>query len=145
MRGKGDYLRDNNTSRDGVGERKDGSLSVAGERFTKEQRLRKRADFQACYTQGRRVQHQYFTLYLLERKEGKTRLGLTVSRKVGGAVLRNRIKRRVREIFRRSSVFPTEGYDVVFVAKKGCVELSYWELEQELTTTMRAALTTPPG
>lgn len=115
---------------------------MAGEQFTKEQRLRKRRDFLICYTYGRRVQHRYFTLYLLERKEGKTRLGLTVSRKLGGAVLRNRVKRKVREIFRRSAVFfPSEGYDLVFIAKKGCIDLGYWELEKELTRVIREALT----
>ncbi|RMF84274.1 MAG: ribonuclease P protein component [Nitrospinota bacterium] len=115
------------------------------EGFTREQRLRKRRDFLACYAQGKPVYHRYFTLYLLPRDhEQVTRLGLTVSRKLGGAVVRNRIKRKVREIFRRSPLIPRTGYDLVFVAKKACLDLDYWTLESAFTEAVQQALASLP-
>ena len=64
-------------------------------------RLR-RADFLRATRRGRRVETGYFRVFILRREDGgPTRLGITVTRKVGKAVLRNRIKRLVREWFRR--------------------------------------------
>lgn len=68
-----------------------------------EERLRKRADFLRCYERGRRRYGRLVTVYVLERQEGEVqpRLGITVTRKVGKAVIRQRAKRRIREIYRR--------------------------------------------
>jgi ribonuclease P protein component len=64
-------------------------------------------------------------------------LGLTVSKKVGGAVARNRVKRLVREAFRREKLlFPT-GLDVVFVAKKRAVDAGYDDVVREIETLCR--------
>ena len=68
-----------------------------------EERLRKRADFLRCYQRGRRHHGRLITLYVVHRGPSAqhARLGITVTRKVGGAVVRHRVKRRVREIYRR--------------------------------------------
>lgn len=64
--------------------------------------------------------------------EGFHRLGMTVSRKVGNAVTRNRIKRWVREIFRRNFGRDLEPMDLVLNAKKAIVQCNYHQLEEEL-------------
>jgi len=78
---------------------------AVGESLLPEERLRRRADFRRCYQQGRRYHGRLVTLYVLARTEEATcaRLGITVTRKVGGAVVRQKVKRRIREIFRRWS------------------------------------------
>ena len=76
-------------------------------------------------------------MFGLENGRSHHRLGITVSRKVGGAVIRNRIKRLFREIFRRSAGEIPGHFDLVINAKAGSVGVSYFELRNEF---MAAAL-----
>ena len=81
-------------------------------------RLR-RADFLRATRDGRRVVTEYFLVFVLDRRdEGQTRLGITVTRKVGRAVQRNRIKRLVREWF-RGRRDRMGSCDLVVIAKQG--------------------------
>jgi ribonuclease P protein component len=64
--------------------------------------------------------------------EGK-RLGITVTKKVGNAVVRNRLKRLIREFFRRNKDLFPAGHDVVVMAKKNIPPLTYLEAQRELT------------
>jgi len=80
-----------------------GSLSLAaggGFRFVPADRLLRRRDFLRVYDQGRRVHQRTFLLFYLRGEADRHRIGLTVPRKLGNAVHRNRVKRRLREIFR---------------------------------------------
>jgi ribonuclease P protein component len=85
----------------------------------------RRADFLRASRQGRRFATEYFLLYLFDRKDaGPARLGITVTRKTGNAVRRNRIKRLVREWFRETrKTTPSgdpapSGYDLVVIARR---------------------------
>ncbi len=71
------------------------------ERFRSEDRLRRRADFLRCYRTGRRRTGSLSILYFAPNTEGRPRLGVTASRKVGNSVVRHRLKRRIRETYRR--------------------------------------------
>lgn len=71
------------------------------QRLRLEERLRRRADYLRCYRTGRRRQGALAILYFAPNELGHPRLGITASRKVGKAVVRQRLKRRVREIYRR--------------------------------------------
>lgn len=68
--------------------------------FPRQARLTRQAEFQRIYRLGRRLKAPPLRLVALRRPDGKSRLGLAVSRKVGGAVVRNRYKRAIREAFR---------------------------------------------
>ena len=70
------------------------------QRFPRSRRITARREFQAIYAGGLRAGSDTLTLFGLANSDGICRLGLTVSRKIGGAVRRNRVKRRMREIFR---------------------------------------------
>jgi len=73
-----------------------------GERLPREHTLRRSADYLRCYRRGRRLRGSFARLHYAPNEEGGPRLGITASRKVGKAVVRNRLKRRVRNVYRRS-------------------------------------------
>src|SRR5262245_3788977 len=90
-----------------------------GEGFPRAARIRSRREFLALGRSGqtRRLAH---LVVIVQRREGPSRLGLTVSRKIGGAVTRNRLKRRIREMFRRGrSERLFRDQDVVVIARPG--------------------------
>lgn len=89
-----------------------------GEGFPKAARIRRRREFLALGRTGQKARTEHFVL-LLQRAAAAPRLGITVSRKVGDAVARNRLKRRIREAFRRHDARAQFSYDVVVIAKPG--------------------------
>jgi ribonuclease P protein component len=84
------------------GRRPSGPLGgAAGERLTSGERLRRRTDYLRCYRTGRRRHGPLAILYFVPNQLGHPRLGITASRKVGNAVVRHRLKRRIKEVYRR--------------------------------------------
>jgi ribonuclease P protein component len=88
-------------------------------------RLSRSADFERVYRQGRSHANRWLVLYAFPRGgDEEPRLGLSVSRKVGGAVDRNRVKRLLREAFAQRSGPVPAGHDVVLVARPDLRELA---------------------
>ena len=82
------------------------------------QSIKKTQSFKAVYNHGRQAVNAYFVVYALPGPEGN-RLGVTVSKKVGKAVVRNRIRRLVKESFRLQAARLKPGFDIVVVARAG--------------------------
>lgn len=81
---------------------------------------------------GGRKLHLRDLLVFVRPATGRTRVGVTVSKKVGGAVQRNRVKRLIREVYRRNQQLIPQGLDVVFVAKTTAHQANYKELQSQL-------------
>jgi ribonuclease P protein component len=102
------------------------------------ERLRRRADFLAAAT-GTKAPAAAFVLQARERRDdGPIRIGFTVSRKVGNAVERNRVRRRLREAVRLSSGHRMQpGHDYVLVGRRAALRFAFDRLVQDLEGALR--------
>ena len=107
-------------------------MSTGRESFPKSDRLRKRPEFLRLSRTGKKVHSANFVVISKANDVGQTRLGITVSGKVGNAVVRNRIKRLVREFFRRHREELPAGLDVLVIAKKNPTDISFSRIGSEL-------------
>jgi ribonuclease P protein component len=104
--------------------------------FRPQDRIRKRSEYQVIYDKGLRIPSGSFVLFVLRNALGRPRLGITATRRIGGAVQRNRAKRLVREIFRRHRS-ELEDVDIVVNARAGLPGAEYRRLETELLSRLR--------
>lgn len=103
-------------------------------------RLKRRNDFRKVFRAGRSVANRQFVLYTFKRTDGEvSRVGISISRKVGKAVVRNRVKRLVKEIVRKWMDQIEPNLDLVFIARNPVVGLSYEEMESSLRHVMKRA------
>lgn len=108
----------------------------------KSQRLRSRRDFRQVYSWGRSHVHPMLVLYArpVRKAEGRAcRIGFSISKKLGGAVERNRIKRRLREIVRAQSTKLLADVDVVFVGRSRLKDASFAAMEKAVEELFRRA------
>jgi ribonuclease P protein component len=101
--------------------------------FPKKARVLKRSDFLRRSKSDRKLASPHFLVIVKPNSLNRTRLGLTVGKKAGGAVQRNRIKRLLREFFRRSKDNLPASRDIIIVALKGSDPLTYHQVLKELT------------
>lgn len=94
-------------------------------RFT----LKKNSDFRRLYARGKSAATPYLVVYCRRNRCGENRLGYTVSTRLGHAVVRNRVRRRLREIVRLNAPKLKTGYDLVLVARGRSVGADYRTLE----------------
>jgi len=100
--------------------------------FPKHIRILNRKDFVNLNRLGKRHQTAHFKIIFGKNGLGITRLGITVSKKIGNSVKRNRVKRFIREFYRLHKTYFPQGYDIVIVAKKGVCDLDFWTIKEEL-------------
>lgn len=107
----------------------------------KEARITSNKDFKEVYSQGKSVANKDLVLFFLKKESSRTRIGISVSRKIGPAVVRNRIRRLIREVFRRNETEIKEGYDIVIIARQPIKEKSFHDVEKtSIDILLRAGL-----
>ncbi|MFH1057925.1 MAG: ribonuclease P protein component [Pseudomonadota bacterium] len=110
-------------------------MAPAGQGLSRDRRLRSRRQYLAL-SRARRVGGRPFLFLWRPNGLAFSRLGLTVSRRVAGAVGRNRVKRRLREAFRRSGQALPQGVDLVVVARPGAAATAYAETDRLLNQAL---------
>ena len=104
------------------------------------ERLRNGAEYRRVLRRGVRVEGSLLSLVACENGRGYDRLGLAASRRLGGAVTRNRAKRLLRETFRRNKRDGARSVDLVLVPKKDIAERSQGEVDSEYRDLLRRLL-----
>ena len=110
---------------------------VRSESFPRQLRVRRRSEFRAVQERGRKVHTAHFLLFTLDTAPGAGRLGITASRKVGSAVVRNRLKRYLRETFRRHRAEFPRDKDVVVLVKQAAAGLDAQTVAREVLRATR--------
>ena len=103
-------------------------------RFRPHERIRRRAEFKEVYDRGVRIHGRYATVFILPNQRAVGRLGIAATKKLGGAVQRNRAKRLIREVFRRNNIAP--GFDVVVVPKRELLDATLTVLEADYRNSL---------
>ncbi|HZF37263.1 MAG TPA: ribonuclease P protein component [Blastocatellia bacterium] len=106
------------------------------------QMLRNSQQFRRVYEQGHKIHTPFFSAFFLRNGAGERRYGITVTRKIGGAVVRNRCKRRLREIMRKHELCPScpayvSGFDLVFNVKSELAEANFDRIQESFARVMR--------
>jgi len=108
------------------------------ERLTPVERIRKKSDFTGLYRQGSRFRGRFFTLVFFRNELGHARHAVVASRKVGTAVVRNRVKRRFRELFRREKGLLRQPLDLIVIARPESGSAPWPELRDAYVSSLAA-------
>ena len=100
-------------------------------------RVKREKDFKAIFKEGTSFANRKFVVYPLENQKNHFRVGLSVSKKLGNAVARNQIKRRIRHIIQNAKGSLVEDVDFVVIARKGVENLEYAEMERNLLHVLK--------
>ena len=100
-------------------------------------RVKREKDFSAIFRDGTSFANRKFVVYQLENQKSHFRVGLSVSKKLGNAVTRNQIKRRIRHILLSVREKLADNVDFVVIARKGVEGLAYAEMEKNLLHVLK--------
>lgn len=101
--------------------------------------LKENRDFRRMYARAKSAVGRCVVVYTARNRLGVNRLGITVGKKIGKAVERNRVKRIVREAYRQLEPGLKPGYDFVVVSRGRAVRVGMWEVRDEMQKLMRGA------
>jgi ribonuclease P protein component len=101
--------------------------------------LKKNYQFKRVYKYGESIANRLIVLYHLENNKSKRRIGYSVSKKIGKAVTRNRVKRLFREAYRHNNDKLLSGIDMVLIARKPIADASYQQVEKRLVELFNKA------
>ena len=100
-------------------------------------RVKREKDFKEIFQYGTSFANRKFVVYQLENQQNHFRVGLSVSKKLGNAVTRNQIKRRIRHIIQNVQGSLEENVDFIVIARKGVESLDYAEMEKNLLHVLK--------
>ncbi|MFZ7102985.1 MAG: ribonuclease P protein component [Peptococcaceae bacterium] len=103
----------------------------------KKYRLRKNIDFRRIYKSSKSIANDLLVLYIKKNNQNKeTRIGFSISKKIGKANERNYLKRQLREIVRKKILKIKEGYDLIFIARQKIKGKSFQDVEEKMESLL---------
>src|SRR6266699_1400866 len=114
-----------------------GSSSAQGNRFPREVRLVRRGEFDAVYRAGKRRSSSHFTVFFRANELPQSRFGFSIKKALGGAVVRNRIRRRLREVVRCHRLEIPAGWDMVIHPKSMAARAPFLALTTDLLRLLK--------
>jgi ribonuclease P protein component len=114
------------------------SSRVPGQRYPREARLARRGEFDAVYRAGKRRSSSHFTVFFRANDLPQSRFGFSIKKALGGAVVRNRIRRRLREIVRCHRLEIPSGWDIVIHPKSSVARAEFAALAADLLRLLKS-------
>lgn len=94
--------------------------------------LKKNSDFQKVYHSGKSFANKYLVVYILKNETKKNRLGISVNKKVGNSVVRHRLVRLIREVYRLQEEHFQCGWDIIVIVRPSAKEITYFKMKSAL-------------
>ncbi|WP_123054935.1 ribonuclease P protein component [Clostridium sp. JN-1] len=105
----------------------------------KDNKIRKNSEFRVVYRRGKSFSNHLLVLYVYRNKKNINRVGISVSKKVGKSVVRNRTKRLIKESYRLNKNYLAKNNDLVFIARTAARGKSYKEIDEALKNLLKKA------
>lgn len=105
----------------------------------KKLRLKSNRDFRNTYDKGKSFANKYLVIFFRKNGLDNSRLGVAVTKKLGNSVVRNKVKRRIREAYRLNNHRIKEGFDIVILSRVSAKEVGYKEIESALLHLLKLA------
>ncbi|EYE88641.1 ribonuclease P [Fervidicella metallireducens AeB] len=102
-----------------------------------DEKIKKNSQFRYIYNRGKSISDSLLVLYIFKNNKNINRIGISVSKKVGNSVTRNRVKRLIRESYRTNKEKYRRGYDLIFVARARCSKSNYHEILKSQINLMK--------
>ncbi|MBZ4665214.1 ribonuclease P protein component [Mahella sp.] len=107
--------------------------------WNKDNRLRHNREYRVVYRVGKSVANKDIVLYFARNRQSNVRAGFSVSKKIGKSVVRNRVRRLIKEVFRLHINDIKPGYDLIFIARTGNKSLKYDDMERAVLDVLKRA------
>ncbi|MBS4534948.1 ribonuclease P protein component [Clostridium sp. D2Q-14] len=100
-------------------------------------KLRNNRDFSKVYDKGKSIANKYLVMFYIENELDYNRVGFSTTKKLGNAVIRNRVKRLIKESYRLNNDKLINGYDIIFLARVRANNASYKEIEKSIINLLK--------
>lgn len=105
----------------------------------KKYKIRKNSEFRVVYKKGKSIANRLLVLYIFRNIKKLNRTGVSVSKKVGKSVIRNKVRRLIKESYRLNNTNLKQGYDLVFIARNSAKNRSFLEIQKAMLELFKKA------
>jgi len=99
--------------------------------------LKNNREFRKVYDKGKSLSNKYLVIFFIKNGLEYNRVGFSVTKKIGNAVTRNRVKRLIKEAFRLNSKNINQGYDIIFLSRIRCNQATYLDVEKSVLNLLK--------